>query len=107
MTLAVEGRRSDPRRADRGPLGAAVHAENSPAGLVGHAKQARDLAYPGGMARAYDVEAIETKWQRLWEEEGTYQVDNDDPREKYYALCMYPYPSGRGAPGARAQLHLR
>ncbi len=46
------------------------------------------------MARAYDVEAIERKWQRLWEEEGTYQVDNDDPREKYYALCMYPYPSG-------------
>jgi leucyl-tRNA synthetase len=46
------------------------------------------------MARAYDVEAIEKKWQRLWEEEGTYQVDNDDPREKYYALCMYPYPSG-------------
>ncbi|HSZ38317.1 MAG TPA: leucine--tRNA ligase [Acidimicrobiales bacterium] len=46
------------------------------------------------MARAYDVEAIERKWQRLWEDEGTYQVDNDDPRDKYYALCMYPYPSG-------------
>jgi leucyl-tRNA synthetase len=46
------------------------------------------------MARAYDVEKVELKWQRLWEEEGTYQVENDDPREKYYALCMYPYPSG-------------
>jgi leucyl-tRNA synthetase len=46
------------------------------------------------MARAYDVEAVELKWQRRWEEEGTYQVDNDDPREKFYALCMYPYPSG-------------
>ncbi len=46
------------------------------------------------MARAYDVEAIETKWQRHWEYEGTYQIENDDPREKYYALCMYPYPSG-------------
>jgi leucyl-tRNA synthetase len=32
--------------------------------------------------------------QRRWEAEGTYQVDNDDPREKFYALCMYPYPSG-------------
>ena len=53
------------------------------------------LAYPGGMARAYDVVAIEQKWQRHWEDEGTYQIDNDDPREKYYALCMYPYPSGR------------
>ncbi len=46
------------------------------------------------MARAYDVEAVELKWQRRWEDEGTYQVDNDDPREKFYALCMYPYPSG-------------
>ncbi|HEY3843970.1 MAG TPA: leucine--tRNA ligase [Acidimicrobiales bacterium] len=46
------------------------------------------------MARAYDVEAIETKWQRHWEFEGTYQIENDDPRQKYYALCMYPYPSG-------------
>ncbi len=46
------------------------------------------------MAREYDVQAIERKWQRLWAEEGTYEVDNDDPREKYYALCMYPYPSG-------------
>ena len=52
------------------------------------------LAYPGGMARAYDVEAVERKWQRHWAEAGTYQIDNDDPREKYYALCMYPYPSG-------------
>ena len=34
------------------------------------------------------------KWQRHWDEEGTYQIDNDDPREKFYALCMYPYPSG-------------
>ena len=51
------------------------------------------------MARAYDVEAIETKWQRLWEEEGTYRVDNDDPRDKYYALCMYPYPSGSAHQG--------
>ena len=52
------------------------------------------VAYPCVMARAYDVEAVELKWQRRWEEEGTYQVDNDDPREKFYALCMYPYPSG-------------
>ncbi len=46
------------------------------------------------MARAYDVNAVELKWQRRWQEEGTYEVDNDDPREKFYALCMYPYPSG-------------
>jgi leucyl-tRNA synthetase len=46
------------------------------------------------MARAYDVEAIELKWQERWQKEGTYEVDNDDPRPPYYALCMYPYPSG-------------
>jgi leucyl-tRNA synthetase len=46
------------------------------------------------MARAYDVQAVESKWQRHWIDAGTYQIDNDDPREKFYALCMYPYPSG-------------
>ena len=46
------------------------------------------------MARAYDAGAVELKWQRRWAEEGTYEIDNDDPREKFYALCMYPYPSG-------------
>ncbi len=46
------------------------------------------------MARAYDVQAVEEKWQARWREEETYQVDNDDPRPPFYALCMYPYPSG-------------
>jgi leucyl-tRNA synthetase len=51
------------------------------------------------MARAYDVVAVEEKWQRHWEVEGTYRIDNDDPREKFYALCMYPYPSGAAHQG--------
>ena len=46
------------------------------------------------MARAYDAVEIEKKWQHHWLEEGSYQVDNDDPRPSYYCLCMYPYPSG-------------
>lgn len=46
------------------------------------------------MAQPYDVTAVEEKWQRRWREEGTYEVENDDPRPPYYALCMYPYPSG-------------
>jgi leucyl-tRNA synthetase len=45
-------------------------------------------------AAQYDAQAIEKKWQDRWESEGTYQVDNDDPRPPYYVLCMYPYPSG-------------
>ena len=51
------------------------------------------------MARAYDVAAVERKWQRHWDDEGTYEIDNDDPREKFYALCMYPYPSGAAHQG--------
>jgi len=46
------------------------------------------------MAEAYPVQAIERRWQERWEAEGTYQVDNDDPRPHRYVLCMYPYPSG-------------
>ncbi|PZS17009.1 MAG: leucine--tRNA ligase [Acidimicrobiales bacterium] len=46
------------------------------------------------MAEAYDVQAIENKWQRRWADQGAYQVDADDPRPAYYVLCMYPYPSG-------------
>src|SRR5687768_5943852 len=46
------------------------------------------------MAEAYDIQATEQKWQQRWATEGTYEVDNDDPRPPYYVLCMYPYPSG-------------
>ncbi|HEY5244632.1 MAG TPA: leucine--tRNA ligase [Acidimicrobiales bacterium] len=51
------------------------------------------------MARAYDVDAIEQKWQQRWRDDGTYEIDNDDPRPKFYALCMYPYPSGSAHQG--------
>ena len=51
------------------------------------------------MARPFDVTAIEAKWQARWLDEGTYEVDNDDPRERFYALCMYPYPSGAAHQG--------
>jgi len=46
------------------------------------------------MARAYDVIGVEKKWQRRWADEGTYEVDADDPRPPWYVLSMYPYPSG-------------
>jgi leucyl-tRNA synthetase len=51
------------------------------------------------MARPFDVMKIEKKWQDRWLEDGTYEVDNDDQRERYYALCMYPYPSGSAHQG--------
>jgi len=43
----------------------------------------------------YDFKAIEAKWQELWRKEASYKVSEDDPREKYYVLEMFPYPSGR------------
>src|SRR5438132_4599071 len=46
------------------------------------------------MAEAYEPQAVEEKWQRRWLDEGTYEVDADDPRPHFYALCMYPYPDG-------------
>ena len=46
------------------------------------------------MSRLFDVVAVEEKWQATWLDEGTYDVDNDDSRERYYVLSMYPYPSG-------------
>ena len=51
------------------------------------------------MARPFDVTTVEAKWQARWLDEGTYEVDNDDPRERFYALCMYPYPSGTAHQG--------
>src|SRR5437588_3509364 len=46
------------------------------------------------MAEAYAAQAVDEKWQARWAESGAYQVDNDDPRPRFYVLCMYPYPSG-------------
>jgi leucyl-tRNA synthetase len=46
------------------------------------------------MPREFDAQAIETHWQEVWAKEGTYEVSNDDPRPHFYALTMYPYPSG-------------
>ena len=51
------------------------------------------------MARAYPVTEIESRWQEQWLESGFYEVDNDDPRPPFYALCMYPYPSGSAHQG--------
>ncbi|MBU0665417.1 MAG: leucine--tRNA ligase [Proteobacteria bacterium] len=43
----------------------------------------------------YDFKTIEASWQEFWQKNGSYKVSEDDPREKYYALEMFPYPSGR------------
>src|SRR5262245_18794720 len=47
-----------------------------------------------GMDEKYFPEQIEKKWQQRWEEQKTFQAVDDDPRPKFYALEMLPYPSG-------------
>jgi leucyl-tRNA synthetase len=44
----------------------------------------------------YDPAAIEPKWQRYWEEHGTFRAERRPGREKLYVLDMFPYPSGSG-----------
>ena len=43
---------------------------------------------------AYDAQAIETKWQKTWEDEELYKTDEDPSKPKKYVLEMFPYPSG-------------
>ncbi len=46
-------------------------------------------------ASHYDFKNVESKWQQQWEQNNSYQVSEDDSKEKYYVLEMFPYPSGR------------
>ncbi|MDD7909515.1 leucine--tRNA ligase [Pseudovibrio exalbescens] len=43
----------------------------------------------------YNARDTEARWQKKWEEQEVFTTDNDDPRDKYYVLEMFPYPSGR------------
>ncbi len=44
----------------------------------------------------YDFSAIESKWQKYWDEHGTFRATEDRSKEKFYALVEFPYPSGAG-----------
>jgi len=44
----------------------------------------------------YDHLTIEKKWQDFWESNKTFKVTEDPTKEKFYALDMFPYPSGAG-----------
>ncbi len=43
----------------------------------------------------YNPRDAEPRWQQQWAEAKVFETDNADPREKYYVLEMFPYPSGR------------
>ena len=46
------------------------------------------------MQERYDFQAIEKKWQQIWEDTKAFKVSEDTSKPKYYALEMFPYPSG-------------
>lgn len=47
------------------------------------------------MDKVYNHKNIEKKWQKVWEENKTFKVIEDESKEKYYVLEMFPYPSGK------------
>ena len=44
----------------------------------------------------YEFQEIEKKWQKIWEEQGTFHAENNSDKPKFYALVEFPYPSGQG-----------
>lgn len=44
----------------------------------------------------YNFKQTEKKWQAYWEKNKTYKTTNDTSKPKFYALDMFPYPSGAG-----------
>ncbi|MFC4618313.1 leucine--tRNA ligase [Camelliibacillus cellulosilyticus] len=45
---------------------------------------------------SYDHQKVEKKWQHYWEAHHTFRTDIESEKPKYYALDMFPYPSGAG-----------
>ena len=46
--------------------------------------------------KRYQPSEIESKWQQVWDQTKLYRAVDDDPRDKYYYLVEFPYPSGEG-----------
>lgn len=44
----------------------------------------------------YNAQAIEPKWQQYWDEQATFKTREDEGKPKFYAMDMFPYPSGAG-----------
>jgi len=44
----------------------------------------------------YDFRGLEAKWQAYWAKNKTFKASNESDRPKFYALSMFPYPSGAG-----------
>ena len=47
------------------------------------------------MKESYFPQEIEKKWQKIWDENKVFKTPDDSDKPKYYALSMFPYPSGK------------
>ncbi|WP_419154507.1 leucine--tRNA ligase [Weissella bombi] len=45
---------------------------------------------------AYQHKLVEKKWQHFWDEHQTFKTTNATDKEKYFAMDMFPFPSGQG-----------
>ncbi|MFP3822511.1 hypothetical protein SB658_27840, partial [Bacillus sp. SIMBA_008] len=45
---------------------------------------------------SFNHQNIEKKWQGYWEENKTFRTPDETEKPKFYALDMFPYPSGAG-----------
>ena len=43
----------------------------------------------------YNVKETESRWQAAWADQKVFEVTEDPAKKKFYALAMFPYPSGR------------
>ncbi|MBR3807735.1 MAG: leucine--tRNA ligase [Lachnospiraceae bacterium] len=48
------------------------------------------------MADIYNHHEVESKWQKVWDDEQAFRVESDYTKPKFYALVEFPYPSGQG-----------
>lgn len=48
------------------------------------------------MSVPYNHKEVETKWQKIWDDEKAFKAEEDYSKPKYYALVEFPYPSGQG-----------
>ena len=47
------------------------------------------------MIEKYNPKVVEQKWQKIWQDKKTFEVEIEQSKQKYYVLEMFPYPSGK------------
>jgi len=47
------------------------------------------------LSSRYEPQDLELKWQKIWDENGTFECTEDTSKPKYFLMEMFPYPSGR------------